>query len=250
MKLKTISLLAAYILSSAVLIAQKNVTKINLLPGPAFFMFGVSQERAIGERTSIQTTFKYMPSVKFPASDYLGASYNGQTANPFANSKSTAFGNVTELRIYGKEKKALRGFYWGPYVTVNVFDIKSSPFPGQFKDDNGVTYSGDIQQNLKLTMFGGGLEIGIQKLIKDKIALDWTILGVGLGWVNMQGSIVATNTSSNFDFRNYTKDINSATQGFEQFIPIDKTIEPEKVSMSIKSLAPVLRTGLAIGFGY
>lgn len=250
MKLNATSTLITFVLISALAIAQKNATKINLLPGPVFFMFGVSQERALGERKSIQTTFKYMPSVKFPASDYLGASYNGQTANPFANSKSTAFGNVTELRVYGKEKKALHGFYWGPYITVNVFDIKSSPFPGQFKDDNGITYKGDIQQNLKLTMLGGGLEIGIQKLFNDKIALDWTILGVGLGWVNMQGSIIATNTSANFDFRNYTKDINSATQGFEQFIPISKTIEPEKVNMSIKALAPVLRTGLAIGLSY
>lgn len=250
MKLKTTFLLAAFVLSSAIIFAQKNATKINLLPGPAFLMFGLSQERAISERMSLQATIKYMPSVKFPASNYLGASYNGETANPFANSKNSGMGAVVELRIYGKEKKALRGFYWGPYLTFNTFNVKSSPFPGQFKDDNGVTYKGDIQQTINLTMFGGGLEIGIQKLFKDKIALDWTILGLGLGSVNMNGTIVATNTSSNFDFRNYTKDINSATQGFEQFIPIKKTIEPEKVSMSINALAPILRMGLALGIGY
>lgn len=250
MNIKSTIISSAFFLACGLSIAQKNVTKINLLPGPAFLMFGVSQERAISERMSLQATFKYMPLVKFPASDYLGASYNGQTANPFANSKNTGMGAVLELRIYGEEKKALRGFYWGPYLTYNTFDVKSSTFPGQFKDDNGVTYSGDLQQNIKLSMMGGGLQIGIQKLFKDKIALDWTILGIGVAAVNMNGTIIATNTSSNFDFRNYTKDINSATQGFEQYIPINKTVEPEKVSMSINSIAPVLRMGLAIGFGY
>lgn len=250
MKLKSTGLLAIFLFSGLLSFAQKNVTKVNLLPGPAFLMFGVSQERAISERMSLQASVKYMPQVKFQGSDYLGASYNGQTANPFANSTNTGMGAVLELRIYGSEKKALRGFYWGPYLTFNTFSIKSSPFPGQFKDDNGVTYSGDIQQTINVNVMGGGVEIGIQKLFGDKIALDWTILGIGLGAVNMNGSIVATNTSSNFDFRNYTNDINKATQGFEQFIPIQRTIEPEKVTMSINSLAPVLRMGLAIGIGY
>lgn len=230
--------------------AQKNASKINLLPGPAFFMFGVSQEVKIAERLTMQTCVKYMPSVKFPGAKYMEASYKDQTANPFADSKITAFGNVTEFRIYGKEKKAFNGFYWGPYFTANVFKVSSAKYPGEFKDDNGVVYKADLQQVLKLTTIGGGLQIGVQKLIKNVVAIDWTILGIGFGNVGFSGSIEASNTSGNFDFRNYTADVNNATQGFEKVFPVKKTVEAEKVSLGVKVPYPMLRMGLSIGIAY
>src|SRR4051812_14922190 len=129
---------------SSIGVAQKNVSKTSVFPGPLFRVFGVVQERAIGKRFSTVTTVKAMSPVKFPVSGLTNASYKGDTYNPFSEAKLSGIGNVTEFRIYKKDKeKQLRGFYWGPYFTAMVYKLSTSKYPGEFTVKNGVTYSGD-----------------------------------------------------------------------------------------------------------
>jgi len=230
--------------------SQKNVSKASLFPGPFVRVFGVSQERVLGKRMSTQTTVKAMPPVKFPVAGLTSASYEGETYNPFSEAKLSGIGNVTEFRIYGKEKGALRGFYWGPYFTAMVYKLTSSKYPGEFKDANNVVYKADLQHVVKVSGIGGGLQIGVQGVIKKLVAVDWTILGIGFGSIGLKGGIEATNTSANFDFRNYEADVDKAVLAYDKYLPLKKTVEAESVTLGVKVPYPLFRMCLAIGIAY
>lgn len=230
---------------------KRNITKINLLPGPATRYFGLSQEFKLNERLSLQTMFKFMPATAV-TSKYAGGSYDGTTYNPFTSAKLSAFGNVTELRVYGENKGAFRGFYWGPYLSFNSFKFQTNTFRADFHDKNNVPYSADVSQYMKLSCFGGGLQIGVQGVIKNLVVIDWTILGIGVGSAKLSGGIEATNPSTGFDFRNYENDINNATLGLDNLpgFNVQRTVETQKVDLTLKTLSPMLRTTIAIGINY
>jgi hypothetical protein len=222
-----------------------------LAPGPFSRYFGVSQEFKLTERLSVQTMIKFMPATGV-SSKYSGGSYNGTNYNPFTSAKLSAIGNVTELRIYSKNKGAFRGFYWGPYLSFNAFKFQTNTFRGNFHDNNNVPYSADVSQYMKLSTIGGGLQIGVQGVIKNLVVIDWTILGIGFGSAKLSGGITATNPSTGFDFRNYTDDINNATLGLNSLpgFNVQKTVDPQKVDLTLKTLTPMLRTTIAIGINY
>jgi hypothetical protein len=245
------SVLALGLSFSALSQGKKNVSKINLLPGPAFRYFGVSQEFKLTDRLSMQTMVKVMPPTKV-SSKYAGGTYDGTTYNPFSSAKLFAVGNVTELRIYGKEKETFRGFYWGPYFSYNYFKFQTTPYRASFTDQNNVNYQADVVQFMKLSQVGVGLEIGVQGVIKNLVVIDWTILGLGFGSYKLTGGLEATNPSTGFDFRNYTEEIDNATLGLDNipFFKVEKTIEPQKVELGFKVPSIMLRTNLAIGINY
>jgi hypothetical protein len=235
---------------SAMAQGKKNISKINLLPGPVFHTFGVSQEFKLAERISIQTMVKLYPPMKVSKIPTSGT-YDGTTYNPFTSAKLFGIGNITEFRIYGKEKGAFRGFYWGPYFATNLYKFQTSTFRADFTDKKTNTvYSADVSQFMKLTTVSGGLEIGLQGLIKNLVAFDWTILGISVGSAKLSGGIEASNTSANFDFNNYEDDIKQAALGLDKILPMTRTIEPQKVELGIRAIVPFFRTGIAIGINY
>jgi len=228
---------------------KKNVSKTVIFPGPFFRMFGVQQEFAFGKRFSTVTTVKAMPPVKAPGG-FTGGTYDEETYDPFAGAKLSGFGNVTEFRIYGKKKGMLRGFYFGPYFTGTFYKLQTPSVPAQFKDESGTVYTADVTQTVKVNVVGGGLQIGVQGLIKNLVAIDWTILGIGFGSCGLKGGVEATNTSDNFDFRNYSADVDKTTLGLDKFLPVTKTVEKEKVELGVKAPVPLFRMSLSIGIAY
>jgi len=62
---------------------------------------------------------------------------DGTVYHPFNSAKFFAVGNVTEFRIYGKDKEPFQGFYWGPYFTYTYYKLTSGTYPGQFQDNAG-----------------------------------------------------------------------------------------------------------------
>lgn len=229
---------------------KKNVNKVNILFGPFYKMVHVSYEKPIGKRFSINTTVKARPASLTRLSKLGVIKTDGATYNPFPEMKLSALGNITEFRIYSKKKGPLKGFYFGPYLSGVFYKLQSPAVPVTFKDDNGVEFKGDVSTVVKLNFIGGGLQMGVQGMIKDIFVIDWNILGVGFASVGLKGGIEATNTSANFDFRNYTKDVDGFTYGVENLLPITKTVDKEKVELGVRGFAPIIKTGLYIGIAY
>lgn len=231
-------------------LAQRQVSKSNVLFGPFFKSIRTSQEIKIAPRLTTQTTAKVRPASTFRGFGIGKVEVEGQAYNPFSNTKLSTVGNSTEFRIYSRKKGAMRGFYFGPYFSYTFAKLTSGSVPGSFKDSNGVTYTADLQQVIKVNLTGGGFQIGTQALIKNRVAIDWTILGFGFGKFSLKGGVEATNTSENFDFRNYTEDVENVSFGIEKLFSLEKTVEKESITLGAKFPCPLLRMGLSVGFAY
>lgn len=251
MKNKTIiTLLAIFSLSSTV-IAQRTISKSNALFGPMFKTIGTSQEVKIAPRLTTQTTIRTRPASNFRLFGLGNINFEGKEYTPFGNTRLSGVGNITEFRIYGKEKGAFHGFYFGPYFSYMHYKLQSASVRAEFKDANGVSYFGDIRQVIKLNMTGGGFQIGTQGMyLKDHLAIDWTILGIGFGALGFSGGIEAENTSENFDFRNYTADLDNVELGIEKVFNFKRTVDAKSISIGARIPWPLFRMGLSIGFGY
>ncbi|MBC7864231.1 MAG: hypothetical protein IAF38_14735 [Bacteroidia bacterium] len=225
------------------------MSKSCVFPSPFFKTILTTQERVIGKRFSTVTTVKASPPHRFLGSFLNAFTHGDQTYNPFSSSKLSCIGNITEFRIYGKKKGGLHGFYFGPYTYANTYKLTAKSFPAEFHDDAGVLYKADLSEVIKVSTLGGGFEIGISGLIKNIVNVDWTIFGIGLGSMKVSGEIEATNTSANFDFRNYDEDVQKTTLGIK-FLDKARTVEKERISMGVRVPWFLFRTSLSFGIAY
>lgn len=243
--------------------AQENITKLTFSPGligvkgdtnslsPTVYtwLFGIAQERKISDRLSIQTAFKFSSKKDLDVNGFTGAEYGDSAYNPFDNASLFTWTNVTELRIYGRDK-ALKGFYFGPYLNYASNKLESDPDFVSLVDEFDEVFYGDVQQIIGLTNIGLGFQIGTQKVFDGGLVLDWTILGIGFNSYKASLKYDVTNTSGNFDFRNYEKEIEETVLDIESLADVSYDIQKESVEASIKKGFVHFRMSLSIGFGY
>lgn len=229
---------------------KRNITKSNILVGPFFKTYHAIQEVKLNNRMSIQTDVKARLATESAPLTRLFR-VKGSDISPWAGAKLSGAGNVTSLRIYTKDDKVFRGVYFGPYTTVMFHKFATTPTPAEFTDDaTGAKYHGDVSQYIKLTNVGGGLHVGVQGMIKNLIAVDWTIIGIGFCSSTLSGGIEATNTSANFDFRNYGTDVNDRTFFISHYLPLRKSVEAEKVALKAHAGMIHIMMGISIGMAY
>ncbi len=251
MKLKYYTLLLALAGCSITGLSQRTITKTNLVFGPFLKTIHTIQEVKIAPRLTIQTTVKTRPATSFDLFNLGTINMEGTAYEHFGKTKLSAVGNVTEFRVYGKEKGAFHGFYFGPYFSYTHYRLQSASFRGEFHDASDAAYYGDISHSVRLNSTGGGFQIGTQGMyLKNKLCIDWTIIGVGIGMLGFKGTIDAENTSANFDFRNYTADANKVEMGIEKLFNFKRTIDPASIAIGAKIPFPMMRMGVSMGFGY
>lgn len=233
------------------LFAQMTVSKSNAVFGPFFKMINTSQEVKIAPRLTVQTTVRTRPTTEFSFGRLGTIRFDGQDYTPFGKTTLSCVGNVSEFRIYKKDKGAFHGFYWGPYFTYTHFKLKSASVHATFHDNDGVAYYGDVSHVVRLNVTGGGFQIGTQGMyFKNHMAIDWTILGIGLGWMRFEGGLEAENTSDNFDFRNYPNDVANMQMGIERVFHFKRDIQPTSITIGAGLPFPIFRMGVSIGVGY
>lgn len=120
---------------SSTAIAQNTAIKINIL-SPIVSTASLFVEHAVGETSSIQ----------------LGGFYTGAS---IGETKFRGFGITPEFRYYLSDQ-ALDGFYLGPFLRYQNFDLTDD------LTEDEATFSS----------FGGGLVIGRQWLLKERITID------------------------------------------------------------------------------
>ena len=260
--------------SLSIVNGQNNVSKIRYSPTPIVGddvtkgimelfngTISFSQERKLNERMSLQATIRYLPTKMNGILDSITTvEYNDEDYNPWAEPKFSGLGAFLDLKIYGKEKEGLSGFYWGPYLHIMTYKLESKRDYVEGFDGNGILYYGEAQTRYKISNLGAGIQIGTQKIWNNGLTLDWTILGIGLNGVLVSAEIDVENTSGNFDFRDYEEDIRNDAEFFITNPNIE--IERESVKFSSKRYFSMrefsevslpfinFRMGLSLGFGY
>jgi len=88
--------------------------------------------------------------------------------------KINGIGIVPELRYYGSEKYAPKGFFAGIYIPMQFGSVEAR----QFIVSNNNIYSLP-SKNIGYTLFGVGVDAGYQIMLKNKITIEG-LIGVAI----------------------------------------------------------------------
>lgn len=166
-----------------VLSDRRNLVKLNL-PNLAFGNLTLNYERILSARNSVALNVGYIRPQK-PISAFDDA-FEIDEVEPGEFSGLTA---TAEYRIYGKKKGAGRGFYIAPYARYA---------------NHKLAFNTTIEDNFtnastQLSAVGLGGQIGAQWLIKDRIVIDWGILGIAAQWYTFKSTFTAVDSEIDFD---------------------------------------------------
>ncbi|TAH25995.1 MAG: DUF3575 domain-containing protein [Cytophagales bacterium] len=217
----------------------KNVVKLQL--GSLFFgALHFQYERALTSKISVALGASYLIPRSLPIAKYY--EFDSTRIN---ESNLSGFSLTPEVRFYLGKKDAPRGFYIAPYMRYNNYSM-------DFDVDSRVnlkTGQKNVEKNFvgegKYTSIGGGVMIGAQWLIINKISIDWWILGLGFNSTKME--LVSRGDFSKLDLSNSVNEINSFdsplinAKGYAD----DKEIRAE---LTLPGLA--FRGGLTIGYAF
>ena len=216
----------------------KNVIKLNLF-SLAFTNFSLQYERVLGEKISAGLGFSYLPGVGVPAK------FTNDDATLEAL-KLSGMAITPEFRWYpGSKKPAPKGFYLAPYLRYTNYTI-TSVFP--FKDDTsvpGTTITKEFKMEGTLTGFGGGVMMGVHWLIKDKVSLDWWIVGGHYGAGQIEVKLKD-------DFTGIEAELESQLKAIEAPIGTTEAVVTSSEATVTVSDMPFagLRTGLTLGYAF
>lgn len=253
------TVITCFLLASMAAFGQKNVVKLTLAPTKLILANNValSYERKLTDRFSAGLRFNFSSKNAAPLSGELSRlaeeSLNNAEVNAdIFNNKFTSTGFALEFKYY-PGAKALKGFYLAPYLSLQSGSFEDFDFNFQDKTNPLVTNAGNVAMDFNF--FGGGIGIGNQWLIADRIAIDilWVGLGVGANTFNVEG----TDPSKEVDFDEIKKDVDQFIQDNkdEAINYFTKDIESsntdESITISSSSLVPLVKIlNFSIGFAF
>jgi len=228
---KNIAFVALATLLTTTAIAQKNVVRLGL-GGLALGNFNFDAERALTDNQSLSLN--------------LGVLFPQQLPEALADGSDLEFDKISgisiapEYRFYTRSKKALNGFYLAPYLKYSSYSIGAS---GSYDGTTGSV-------NGKLSTFGGGLQLGTQWLIKDRVSIDWSFFGIGINSNTID--LQFESNDSEVDFEGIEDNVRGELNDLPPFIV--NRIETESGSNYARVKAPfpffALRSSLSIGIAF
>lgn len=213
---------------------SRNIVKLNL-PNLAFGNITLNYERILSARNSVALNVGYIRPQQ-PLSVINDAFNADETISVPEFSGITATG---EYRFYSRKKGAGRGFYFAPYARYANHKLNFNATI----DDN---FSNVATQ---LSAIGLGGQIGVQWLIKDRIAIDWGILGLAAQWYTFK----ATYTSPLGEDLNF-EEIRADLEAEIEDSPLTNKLEFTSTESSLEAKMPFLfggaRTYLSVGYKF
>lgn len=217
----------------------KNVVKINLF-AIALKNISLQYERAVARKVTVAGTFRFMPKGSIPfKSTFIKLADDPETERQINNLSVGNIAFMPEVRYYFSKKGAFRGFYTGLFAN---FASYSATVPIQY-DNNGKTET--IPMSGKLTGITGGLMLGAQFKLSNKIYLDWWILGPQYG--SSKGSLKGDKNMNAQE----QQDLRNELNGLD--IPLTKftyNVNSTGATMDFKGPWAGVRSGLCIGFRF
>lgn len=160
--------------------SQIRIAKLNST-GAAFGVIGLALEKVQQKQYSWQIGLNYRPNVNGPAS-LLDRSDEGFN---FSEGKSLLIGLHLEYRFYTKKARKMETKpYFGLFSIAQAIQFEST-HDGPLKTNTTGTYPIETSW----IRAGFGLEYGVQWILNKRISIDWTILGFGLSWNEIQSDL-------------------------------------------------------------
>lgn len=218
-----------------------NIIKLNV---PDMFVrnFTFQYERVINQRISVALGVRGMPNGKIPLSSaLLNASGLGIVSGftPLNKIKVNGFAITPEMRFYVGKKGYGQGFYLAPFYRYSQAKLKEINIDYDFTAGEKL-----IKLNGKSSVNMGGLMIGAQWFLGERISLDWWIAGLQFGGNKGSFSGFTSVPLTTTDQVNIIEEINKIE------IPYVKktvTVDANNARLDIKGPWLAGRFGVAVG---
>lgn len=208
--------------------------------------FGVSGERIINNRISVQLGINYMPSRGIP---FLKDTVTQQGVGGTVDMKISSFSLTPEVRIYTGSGYG-KGFYIAPYLKYQQYGAKniSVQFQGNDNVEREVILDG------KINTYSGGVLLGYQWLVgrNKNIVIDYSILGFHAGI--MSGNIHGLYAKGEMT-PNQQAEVKSEIEKTLDGVPVinikrEVTVDSKNANVKIQSPWAFPRMGLSIGYRF
>ncbi|MFK7978658.1 MAG: hypothetical protein AB8G86_01635 [Saprospiraceae bacterium] len=221
-------------LTTPVISDKRNIVKLNL-PNLAFGNITLNYERILSARNSVALNVGFIRPQQ-PIGIINDAFNTDETISTPEFSGITATG---EYRFYSSRKGAGRGFYFAPYARYANHKL----------DFNATIEDNFSNVATQLSAIGLGGQIGVQWLIKDRIAIDWGILGLAAQWYNLKATYSSPlGEDINFD------EIRADLEAEIEESPLTNKLEFSNTDDSLEAKMPFLfggaRTYLSVGYKF
>jgi len=225
-----------------------NVVKINLFSLP-FRSLSVQYERGLNARMSVSLGARLMPKGPLPFQSSLRNSMDVETGDTtdagldFINNASVSNWAITPEFRYYFGKKPLNGFYVAPFLRVGSYGID---WNYNYELNDGTQKA--VHLKGRGSAISGGVLLGAQWHLGERLLLDWWILGPQYGSYNIRLEAIG-------DFSDLTdaekKDLETTIEGIGYS---GNKFEAAVTNTSVKATNrlgfPGLRTGFCIGFTF
>jgi hypothetical protein len=193
---------------------QKNILKID----PLKLVFGgvnLSYERLLTPSSSINIRAKYhsLGFIERWIGDFSTSGDNYAfrlTDHPHFQ----AIGVDAEYRFYIKNKKPAQGLYIAPYARYQNYTGKFESLYATSIANQPIFINSDLKTSF--TIWGAGVQLGAQWLIKDKVSIDWGFAGLGIDRYSFKVSVSSDNLYDTVD--EYTRDLRYVLGGVSNFL--------------------------------
>jgi hypothetical protein len=242
--MRKLSLLLFAVLATAFTVqAQQNIAKIGV--GSMFQRtLNLEYERVLTAKTTVFAEVGYQFPIDIPSQLVDFTEGTGSTNNLVINDGK--YNNVyfaAEYRIYtGGE--AAKGFFVAPYLKLSSYSFEVN---GTYNNnDNGfINIPAEVNLGYFSTSIGG--QLGYQWIIKDKVTINWSFIGLGVGFNRISAGFTA---QDNDVFQAWEQDINDFLANFPGEYQLQSDNAARTIDASATVILPAARASLSIGYRF
>ncbi len=209
--------------------AQDHVVKLNV---PALGLGNVygTYEYVITDKMSASLGASYMFNRKIP---FLGM-LDMDPSNKVQYLKMNGYSITPEFRYYLGDKGRAQGLYAAPYFRYSNYDLA-----GTYVDNNVEYENGGFIKSI-----GGGLGVGYQWLLGDRIAID---LNAGLGYM---GNDIEYNVTSEDASANYPAQLGNLQEMVDLLGDPEVEVTASSAKATFKKASFMPRFGFSVGYAF
>jgi len=215
-----------------------NIIKLNVA-ALAFKNISVQYERAIGAKSSVAATVRYMPKSTLPfRSSISDLADDAELDRQLANTEVGNFAIMPEFRYYFG-RKAMQGFYLGPFIAFSRYNASLLYEYDDLLTTKTIPLTGNVNT------VTGGLMIGAQWKLTNALQLDWWIAGPNYGV--SRGNLDGRQNLSASEQQALRDELEDLEIPFTKF-----TYQVNSTGANIDFKGPWagIRSGLCIGFSF
>lgn len=223
--------------------AQQNIAKIGV--GSMFNRtLNLEYERLLTEKTSVFGEIGYQFPIDVPSQLVNFTEGTGSENNLIINDgKYNNFYFAAEYRIYtGGE--AGRGFFIAPYLKLSNYSFDVN---GTYNNNaNGfINIPAKVNLGYFSTSIGG--QLGYQWIVKDKVTINWSFIGLGVGINRLSAGFTA---ADNDVFEKWEQDVNDFLANFPGNYQLSSDNATRTIDAAGTVILPAARASLSIGYRF